>query len=158
MGENDSIMYRHRYPTTTVPLFLHKYSLRIRADPVVHHVSPVMEDDMPVRLSGQSPLSLLDRRVDELALPRHGTKLDKWTRVEKRENEFIEGAKNRKRRLIQNGKLDWKDVDVKLQSRSLTHMNRRSQRRKFTSSLICHHSHGANIASDQNVRRILTSG
>ena len=63
-GENDSIMYHHRDPTTTV----------------------VMEDDMPVRLCGQSPLKLLDRRLDELALPKHGTKLDKWTRIEKRGN------------------------------------------------------------------------
>ena len=63
-GKNDSIMYHHRDPTTTV----------------------VMEDDMPVRLCGQSPLRLLDRRVDELALPKHDTKLDKWTRIEKREN------------------------------------------------------------------------
>ena len=76
-GENDSIRCHHRDPTTTVPLFLHKNSLRIRANPIVHHVSPVMEDDMPVRLSAQSPLRLLDRRLDELALPRHGTKLDK---------------------------------------------------------------------------------
>ena len=48
-----------------------------------------MEDDMPVRLSGQSPLRLLDRRLDELALPKHGTKFDKWTRIEQRENESI---------------------------------------------------------------------
>ena len=48
-----------------------------------------MEDDMLVRLSGQSPLRLLDRRVDEPALPKHGTKLDKWARKEKRENEFM---------------------------------------------------------------------
>ena len=33
---------------------------------------------------------------------------------------------------------------MKLQSRSLTHVNRRSQRRKVTSSLICHHSHTEN--------------
>ena len=31
--ENDSIMYHHRDPTTTVPLFLHKNNLRIRAKP-----------------------------------------------------------------------------------------------------------------------------
>ena len=79
-GENDSIMYHHRDPTTTVPLFLHKNSLRIRANRIVHHVSPEMEEDMPLRLSAQSPLRLLNRRLDELALPKHGTKLDKWTR------------------------------------------------------------------------------
>ena len=93
-GENDSIMYHHRDRTTTVPLFLHKNSLRIRTNPSVHHVSPVMEDDMPVRLSCQSPLGLLDRRLDELALPKHGTKLDKWTRIEKRENELTRDRKS----------------------------------------------------------------
>ena len=87
-------MYHQRDPTTTVPLFLHKNSLRIRANPIVHHVSPVMEEDMPVRLSAQSPLRLLDRRLDELALPKHGTKLDKWTRLEKRENELMRERKS----------------------------------------------------------------
>ena len=29
---------------------------------------------------------MLDRRLDELALPKHGTKLEKWTRAENREN------------------------------------------------------------------------
>ena len=87
-------MYHHRDPTTAVPLFLHKNSLRIRAYPIVHHVSPVMEDDMPVRLSVQSPLRLLDRRLDELALPKHGTKLDKWTRIDKRENELMRERKS----------------------------------------------------------------
>ena len=87
-------MYHHRDPTTIVPLFLHKNSLRIRAKTIVHHVSPVMEDDMLVRLSGQSPLRLLDRRFDELVLPKHGTKLDKWTRVEKRENELMRERKS----------------------------------------------------------------
>ena len=48
---------------------------------------------MPVRLSPQSPLRLLDRRLDELALPKHGTKLDKWTRLEKRENELMRERK-----------------------------------------------------------------
>ena len=57
-------MSHQRAPTTTVPLFLHKNSLRIRAGPIVHHVS---------RLSAQSPLRLLDRRLDELALPKHLT-------------------------------------------------------------------------------------
>ena len=94
MGKNDSIMYHHRDPTATVPLFLDKNSLRTRANPIVHHVSPVMEDGMLVRLSGQSPLRLLDRRLDELALPKHGTKLDKWTRVEKRENELMRERKS----------------------------------------------------------------
>ena len=52
--------------------YSHKNSLRSRANPIVHHVGPVMEDDMTVRLSGQTPLRLLDRRLDELALPKHG--------------------------------------------------------------------------------------
>ena len=86
-------MCHQRDPTTTVPLFLNKNSMRIRANPIVHHVSPVMEEDMPVRLSAQSPLRLLDRRWDELALPKHGTKLDKWTRLEKRENELMRERK-----------------------------------------------------------------
>ena len=34
-------------------------------------------------------MRLLDRRLDELALPKHGSKLDKWTRIAKRENEFL---------------------------------------------------------------------
>ena len=55
-------MYHHRDPTRTVPLFLHKNSLRMRANRIVHHVSPVMEDDVPVRLSSQSQVRLLDRR------------------------------------------------------------------------------------------------
>ena len=64
-GETDSIMYHQRDPTTTVQLFLHKNSLRIRAN----------------------------RRLDELALPKHGTKLDKWPRLEKRENELMRERK-----------------------------------------------------------------
>ena len=44
---------------------------------------------MPVRLSAQSPLRLPGRLLEELALPKHGTKLDKWTRLEKRENELM---------------------------------------------------------------------
>ena len=55
--------------TLTSRLFLHQNSLRIRANPIVHHVSPVMEDDMPVRLSGQSPLRLLDRRLESWRYP-----------------------------------------------------------------------------------------
>ena len=96
-------MYHHRDPTTTVPLFLHKNSLKIRANPIAHHVSPVMEDDMPVRLSGQSPLRLLDRLLDELELPKHGTKLDKWTRIEKRENELMRERKSQLKTLVKDG-------------------------------------------------------
>ena len=32
--------------------------------------------------------------MDELALPKHGTKLDKWTRIEKREKEFMRERKS----------------------------------------------------------------
>ena len=156
-GENDSIMYHHRDPTTTAPSFLHKNSLRIRANPIVHHVSPVMEDDVPVRLSGQSPLRLLDRRLDELALPKHGTKLDKWTLIEKRENELMRERKSQaaiesEREAGPEGRCREAAIPIS------DHVNRRSQRRKFTSSLICHHSHGANIVSEEEVRKILTSG
>ena len=49
----------------------------------------VVVDDMPLRLLRRSLANLLDRRVDESALPSHGTKLDKWTRLEKRENELV---------------------------------------------------------------------
>ena len=49
---------------------------------------------MPVRLSAQSLLRLLDRRLEELALPKHGTKLDKWTRPEKREDELMRERKS----------------------------------------------------------------
>ena len=94
-GETDSIMYHQSDPTTTVPLFLHnKNSLRIRANPIVHHVSFVVEDDKPFELSSQSPLKLLDRCLDELALPKHDTKLDKWTRFEMRENELMRERKS----------------------------------------------------------------
>ena len=116
-------------PTTTVPLLLHWNSLRFRATPIVHHVSPVMEDDMPLRLSSRSPLKLLGRRLDELALPKQGTKLDKWTRLQKREKE-----------------LDRKDVVEKLQSRYRTPV-RRTRRRKVTSSRKCFHSRGTSSAS-----------
>ena len=50
-GENDSMLYHQSDPTTTDPLFLHKNSLRIHANPIVHHVSPDAEDDKPLRLS-----------------------------------------------------------------------------------------------------------
>ena len=42
--ETDSIMYHQRDPTKTFPLLLHKNSLRIRANRIVHHVSPEMEE------------------------------------------------------------------------------------------------------------------
>ena len=67
--KTDLIMYHQLYPTTIVPLFLHK--------------------DMPLRLSVQSPLRLMYRRLDELALPKHSTKSITWTRLEKRENELM---------------------------------------------------------------------
>ena len=86
--ETGSIMYHQRDPTTTVPLFLHKNRLRIRSNPIVHHVSRVVEEDMSVRLSAQSLLRSLDRRLEEL-----GTKLDKW-RLEKRENELMRERKS----------------------------------------------------------------
>ena len=54
-GETDSIMYHQSDPTTTAPSFLHTNSLRIRANSIVRHVSLVAEDDMPLRLSSQSP-------------------------------------------------------------------------------------------------------
>ena len=74
-----------------------------------------MKDDMPLRLSSRSPLKLLDRRLDELALPQ-GTKLDRWTRLEKRERADAR-VKIDRRRLTQNLKLEQRDVVEKVQSR-----------------------------------------
>ena len=150
-------MYHQRDPTTIVTLFLHKNSLRIRANPTVHHVSPVMEEDIPVRLSAQSLLRLLDCRLDELALPKHGTKLDKWTRHEKCENELMRERKSQaaieaEREAGPEGRR--REVVIAIP----THVNRRTRRKKFTSSLICHHSRGANSVSEEEVRRILTRG
>ena len=78
-GENDSIMYHQTDPTMTVPVFFHDNSLRIHARPLIHHVRLVAGDDIPVKLSSRSRTSLLDRRLDELALPKRGKKLDKDT-------------------------------------------------------------------------------
>ena len=39
-------------------------------------------------------MKLLDRRLDELALPKQSTKLDKWTRLEKREKELMRERKS----------------------------------------------------------------
>ena len=76
-------------PTTTVPLVLHKNSLHIRPRPLAHHVRLVAAEDIPVRLSTRSPTDLLDHGLDELAVPNHGTKLNKRTLVEQRENELL---------------------------------------------------------------------
>ena len=97
-GESDSIMYHRNDPTTTVPLFLLKKSLRVHARPLIHHVRLHAVDDIPVRLSSRSPTNLVDRRSDELALPKHG-KLDKWTRGEQRENELL-GERLRRRTML----------------------------------------------------------
>ena len=79
--ENDSIMVHQNDPTTTVPLFLHRTSLRIRANRTVRHVSPVVEDDMPLRLSSRSPLKLLTVLWMSWHYLKQGTKLDTWTRL-----------------------------------------------------------------------------
>ena len=78
---------------TTVPLFPHKNSFRIHARPLIHHVRLVAEDGSPVRLSSRSPTNLLDRRLDKVALREHGTKRDKWTPVDQRENELSRGRR-----------------------------------------------------------------
>ena len=157
-GENDSIKYHHRDPTTAVPLFLHKNSLRIRAKPIVHHVSPAMEDDVAVRLSGQSPSKLLDRRLDELASPKNGTKLDKWTRIEKRENELMrerisqaaidavqEAGPEGRRREAAIPMSDPREPDEHGEGSSRAHSS-------ATSAMV------RTVASEEEVRRILTSG
>ena len=59
-------------------------SLRTHARPLVHHVSPASAEDIPV---------LSCHRLGELALPKHGTQLDKWTRIEQRENESLRARK-----------------------------------------------------------------
>ena len=102
------------------------------------------------------PLRLLDRRLDELALPKHGTKLDKWTRNEKRENEFMRERKSQaaiepEREAGLEGRRREAAIPISDPRELAT-----PQRRKFTSSLICHHGHGANSASEEEVRRILT--
>ena len=136
-------MYHQSDPTTTVLLFLHKNSWRIRANPIVHHVSPVVEDDMPLRLSSRSALKLLDRRLDELALPKQGTKLDKWTRLENGEKELIRERKSRAatdavREAGPQGGRREAAIPISV---------RRTRRRKFTSSRICLDSRGASSAS-----------
>ena len=80
-GEIDSIMYHRSGPTTKVPLFLNKNSLRVHAKPLIHHVRLVAADDIPVRLSSRPPTNLLDRRLDGFA--RHV--------FEHRENELSRG-------------------------------------------------------------------
>ena len=88
-------MYHQSDPTTTVPLFLHKNRWRIHTNPIVHHVSLVVEDGMPVRLSSRSLLKLLDRRWDESwHYPSRAAKLHKWTRLEKREKELVRERKS----------------------------------------------------------------
>ena len=150
-GENDSIMFHQSDPTTIVPLFLHKNSLKIRANPIAHHVSPAMEEDMPLRPSAKSPLRLLDRRLDELALPKHGTKLDKWTRLEKREKELI---RERNSQAAIDAEREAGPEECAREAAN----PRRTRRRMFTSSHICLHSRGASSASRGEVRRFLTSG
>ena len=49
----------------------------------------VAADEIPVELSCRSPTNLVIRRLEELALPKHYTQLDKWTPVEQRENELL---------------------------------------------------------------------
>ena len=87
------IIYHRTDPTRTVLLFLRKNNLRIHARPLLHYVRLVVTDDTPVKLFSRSPTNFLDRRLGELALPTHGTKLDKWTRVEQRYNELLRGRK-----------------------------------------------------------------
>ena len=92
-GGNDSIMYHRHDPTKTVPLFLHKNSFRFHAKRLVNHVSLVAAEDIPVRWSSRSPTNLLDQRLDEFSLPKHGTELDEWTRIEQRGNELLRARK-----------------------------------------------------------------
>ena len=64
-------------------------------------------------LVGHPPEKLLDRRLDELALPKQGTKLDKWSWCE---------SENR-RRLTRNVRLDQRDVaEGNPDFRELTHL------------------------------------
>ena len=73
--DSESIKYHRADPTTTVPLFLHKKSLRIHATPLIHRVRLVADDDIPVKLSSRSPTNLLHRRLDEWAPPKESTLL-----------------------------------------------------------------------------------
>ena len=127
------------------PLFLHKNSLRTRANLIVHHVSPVMEDDMLVR-----PFRLLDRRLSW----RYTSTAQSWTSGHVLRNARNELMKERKSQAaIESERETGPEGRRRDAAIPISHMNRRSQRRKFTSSLICHHSHGAKRVSEEEVRR-----
>ena len=103
---------------------------------------------MPVLLSGQSPLILLDRRLDELALPKHGTKLDKCTRIEKHENEVMRERKSQAA-IEAAAAIPISDPrepsNTEKEVHELTHLPPQP-------------SCEQNSASEEEVRRILTSG
>ena len=66
-------------------------------------------DDIPVTVCSRSLTNLLDRQLDELSLPEHDTKLDKWTRIEQRENELVRGRKAQAAHM--NGP-DWERMEL----------------------------------------------
>ena len=117
----------------------------------------VVENDMPLRLSSRPSLKMLDRRLDELALPskaRHRT----CGRALRSARKSLYESENRRRRLTQHVGLDQRDVVETRQSRWPVPVNRRTRRRKFTTSHTCLHSRGVRNASRGEVQRTLTSG
>ena len=109
-----------------------------------------MQDDRPLRLSSRSPFKLPARRLDELALQKQGTKLDKWTRLEKGEKELVRERKSKAA------------IDVGREARPVGRrrdpVNRQTRRRKFMSSHTYFHCRGVSSVSRGGVRRNLTSG
>ena len=77
---------------------------RVHARPLIHHVRLDAVDDIPVRLSSRSLTNWLDRRLDELALPKHGTRLDRRTRVGQREKTTCCSGESHRRRTMQNAR------------------------------------------------------
>ena len=97
-----------------------------------------------MRLPSRSPTKLLDHRLDALALPKHVTKLDKWTRAEQRENELLgareaQAAHDAERTVGPDGRRRWLCWWQNL-------VSHRKRNVKCTRSRTCLHSKGAIIA------------
>ena len=90
-------------------------------------------------LSSRSPTNWLDRRLDELALPEHGTRLNRWTRVEQREKTTCcSGDKHRRRTMLNTQSVpmggEWKELAT---TRWQNLVSRRKLNVKFKSSRTC---------------------
>ena len=155
----DSVMYHQIDPMMTISLFLFKYSLRIRAQPVTHHVGPMAkEDDVEDRAkpSAPSPTILLDRRLEELGLPKRGTKLEKWSRIEHLEREQLRATRARvalqlQRTSVRTGaEQSWRCL-------WLRHENRLRQSETFMNLRTCLLNHGAHTARVEEGLKTFTS-